>query len=109
MVQAALHWGRGDALTAASGQITIQDYAEGDEAWVLVDHSAQATFADCPVPELSGDLQSFEIELALLAPDGTTTNGGQFVLHVRCVEAPVYGYGETEPVTIQWVRRGVAE
>ncbi|MBC7288736.1 MAG: hypothetical protein H5T86_12010 [Armatimonadetes bacterium] len=107
--RAPLHWGRGDALTEASGQITIQDYAEGDEAWVLVDHSAQAVFADCPMPALSGDLQSFAIDVALLAPDGTATDGGQFVLHIRCVQAPVSGYGGATPVTITWRRRGVAQ
>ena len=109
MSRAPLHWGRGDALATATGEIVIEDYQEGDEAWVLVEHQDQAVFAGSPVPTLAGSLESFAIELALLAPNGTTTDGRQFVLHIRCIEAPVYGYGGTEPVTIQWVRRGVAE
>ena len=104
-----LHWGRGDALTEASGQITIQDYEQGEEAWVLVEHSGQATFADNPMPELEGQLQSFEISVVALAPDGTVTNGSQFVLHIRCVQAPAQGYGGTIPVTITWRRKGVLQ
>ena len=100
-----LHRGRGDALSEASGTFTITGMSVGDEVWVLVDHSAQVQFADNPLPAIE-ELDGFALAVVATGPEGGSTDGSGFVVHVRCVQDNPYGYGQSEAVSVSWTRKG---
>lgn len=96
-----LHWGRGHAVKAISGSLTLEDMAMNEERYVYVDHSESATFAVAEIPRLRLDRDAMVTLMAAAVVDEQRcyTDGTGFVLRVVSLSQ-----GD---LRITWTRCGV--